>query len=78
MARKPKSSASPAEASDGAPNRTAGARAPKRRPLTDEDRHKRFKDMAREVEASEDEKDFDKAFESVTRPIPPVEPTDAL
>jgi hypothetical protein len=41
----------------------------KRKPkskLTDAERHNRFKDMAREVEASEDEKDFDKAFEKVT------------
>lgn len=36
--------------------------------LTDEERHKRFVDMAREVEASEDPKDFDRAFEKVARP----------
>jgi hypothetical protein len=35
--------------------------------LTDEERHKRFVDMAREVEASEDPKDFDQAFEKVVR-----------
>jgi hypothetical protein len=34
--------------------------------LTDEDRHKRFKDMAREVDASGDPKDFDEVFEKVT------------
>ncbi len=35
--------------------------------LTDTERHERFKDMAREVEASEDPADFEKAFEEVTR-----------
>jgi hypothetical protein len=35
--------------------------------LTDAERHKRFVETAREVEASEDEEDFDKAFEKVTR-----------
>ena len=30
--------------------------------LTDAERHKRFVEMAREVEASIDPKDFDKAF----------------
>lgn len=34
--------------------------------LTDEERHERIKDMAHEVEASEDEKDFDRAFEKVS------------
>ncbi len=38
--------------------------------LTDEERHKRFLDMAREVEASENPKDFDKAFEKVA-PLKP-------
>jgi len=33
--------------------------------ITDAERHKRFVDMAKEVEASEDPKDFEKAFESV-------------
>jgi hypothetical protein len=33
--------------------------------LTDAERHKRFVDMAKEVEASEDPKDFEKAFEKV-------------
>ena len=37
---------------------------PKRK-LSDEDRHKRFKDMACEVEASEDAKTFEEAFEKV-------------
>lgn len=36
--------------------------------LTDVERHKRFVEMAREVEASTDAKDFDRAFEKVTRP----------
>lgn len=35
--------------------------------LTDEDRHARFVETAREVEASEAPEDFDKAFEKVTR-----------
>ena len=40
--------------------------------LTDVDRHKRFVEMAREVEASEDARDFDKAFEKITaNPVPP-------
>lgn len=34
--------------------------------LTDAERHKRFVEMAREVEASDDPKDFDKAFKKVT------------
>jgi len=33
--------------------------------LTDDERHARFVAMAREVGASEDAKDFDKAFEKV-------------
>ena len=40
--------------------------------LTDSERHRRFKEAAREVEASEDAKDFDKAFENVTAPTPPA------
>jgi hypothetical protein len=34
--------------------------------LTDEERHQRFKEMAREVDASEREDAFDEAFERVT------------
>jgi hypothetical protein len=34
--------------------------------LTDAERFKRFVDMAREVEASPDPKDFEKAFKKVT------------
>jgi hypothetical protein len=42
---------------------------PKRQPkLTDAERHRRFKAMAKEVEASEDPKDFDKAFRQVVPP----------
>jgi hypothetical protein len=33
--------------------------------LTDADRHKRFVDMARQVGASDDPKDFEKAFKAV-------------
>ena len=41
----------------------------KRKPkLTDAERHKRFLDMAREVEASDDSKDFDKAFDKIVSP----------
>jgi hypothetical protein len=41
----------------------------KRKPkLSDAQRHERFVDMAREVEASEDASSFDKAFEKVTAP----------
>ena len=40
--------------------------------LTDAERHKRFVEMAREVEASESPKVFDRAFRRVTRkPHPP-------
>ena len=34
--------------------------------LTDAERHTRFKDMAKEVGASEDPKDFEKGFKKVT------------
>ena len=40
---------------------------PKPKPkLTDAERHKRFVAMARDVEASEDPKAFDRAFKKVT------------
>jgi len=42
-------------------------RPPKPKP-TDAERHARFKEMAREVGASEDPKDFEVAFEKVTTP----------
>jgi hypothetical protein len=38
--------------------------------LSDAERHKRFVEMAHEVEASEDPKDFDKAFKNVVLPRP--------
>jgi hypothetical protein len=38
--------------------------------LTDAERHERFKDMAREVEASDKPEAFDKAFAKVTKPDP--------
>lgn len=40
---------------------------PKER-LTDAERHKRFVEMAREVEASNDAKAFEKAFKKVVQP----------
>ena len=44
---------------------------PKTKPdFTDADRHKRFVDMAREVQASDDPKAFDKAFKKVAKPKP--------
>jgi hypothetical protein len=44
-------------------------RKPEKKPrLTDAERHKRFVDMAREVEASDNPKDFDKAFDKVVTP----------
>jgi hypothetical protein len=42
---------------------------PERKPkLTDAERFKRFVDTAREVGASDDPKDFDKAFDKVVSP----------
>ena len=38
--------------------------------LSDAERHARFKDMAREVEASKDARDFDEAFETITASQP--------
>lgn len=70
MAKKAKSSASPAKASDGIPNPTAGDGTPKKPPLTDAERHKRFVSMAKEVGASKDAKDFDAAFSAVTAKSP--------
>lgn len=45
---------------------TAKSNPNKKPKLTDHERHERFVDMAREVEASEDEKDFEKALDKVT------------
>ena len=42
--------------------------------LTDAERHARFLATAREVGASEDPKDFDKAFNAVASPVKPPEP----
>jgi hypothetical protein len=39
--------------------------------LTNAERHKRFVDMAREVGASDDPKDFEKAFQKVISKTPP-------
>lgn len=44
------------------------AKAARKPKLTDAERHKRFVAMAREVGASEDAKDFDKAFKKVAKP----------
>jgi hypothetical protein len=40
--------------------------------LTDAERHKRFVAMAKEVDASEDPKDFERAFSAVVKPKRPV------
>jgi hypothetical protein len=40
---------------------------PKGKQFTDAERHKRFVDMAKEVEASEDPKDFEKAFDKIAK-----------
>ena len=42
--------------------------------MTDAERHKRFLDTARAVEASDDPKDFDKAFDKVVSPKPKANP----
>jgi hypothetical protein len=50
-------------------------RKPEQKPkLTDAERHKRFVDMAREVGASDDPGDFDKAFDKVVSPKPKRDP----
>jgi hypothetical protein len=38
--------------------------------LTDAERHTRFVEMAAKVEASENPRDFDRAFEQITRSPP--------
>jgi hypothetical protein len=44
-------------------------RKPEKKPkLTDAERFKRFRDVARQVDASEDPKDFDRAFDKVVSP----------
>ena len=42
----------------------------KKKKLTDAERHRRFKDMAKEVGAPKKPEDFDRAFEKVTKPKP--------
>lgn len=42
----------------------------KKKKLTDAERHDRFKDMAKEVSASEKPADFDRAFKAVTKKAP--------
>jgi hypothetical protein len=43
-------------------------RTPAKKPkLTDADRHRRFVEMAKQVGASDDPKDFDKAFSKVAK-----------
>lgn len=44
---------------------------PKKPKPTDAERHQRFVDTAREVEASEREEDFERAFKQVIRPSKP-------
>jgi hypothetical protein len=41
--------------------------------LTDAERHKRFLEVARKVEASDDPEDFEKAFKKVISKTPPKE-----
>ena len=50
------------------PRKSAAKKKPK---LTDAERHARFKEMAGEIQASDDQKDFDKAFNKVTAPSKP-------
>jgi hypothetical protein len=45
-------------------------RSSKSRKLSDAERHERFIAMAKEVEASEDPKDFDRAFQKITSKQP--------
>lgn len=54
------------------------SRKPARKPkLTDAERFKRFREMAKTVEASDDPKDFDKAFKKVVAPKPKAKGTSA-
>jgi hypothetical protein len=43
-------------------------RKPKKPKITDQERHKRFLETAREVGASDDPKDFDQVFTKVVHP----------
>lgn len=47
-------------------------KSPSKPKLTDAERHKRFVAMAREVGASDDPKDFEKAFKKVVAPKRPA------
>jgi hypothetical protein len=47
---------------------------PKRKPrLSEAERHERFKEMAREVQASESPEDFERAFRAVSGAPKPIE-----
>lgn len=48
--------------------KTAAAKPPRKQKLTDPERHARFVEMAKKVEASEDIADFDRAFRAVAKP----------
>lgn len=54
--------------------RRAGPKDGPKPKLTDEERHARFLEMAREVRASDDPEDFDRAFEEVTGTSPQTKP----
>jgi hypothetical protein len=43
---------------------------PKKPKLTDAERYKRFREAAKEVGASDDPKDFDRALERIVKPKP--------
>jgi hypothetical protein len=43
--------------------------------LTDAERYKRFLDAAKEVGASDDPKDFERAFDKIVRPKRPISAT---
>jgi hypothetical protein len=46
--------------------------APKRKPkISDAQRHERFVNMAKEVEASKDQSDFDRALKAITAKLKP-------
>jgi hypothetical protein len=46
---------------------TKPAKPDKKPPLTDAERHKRFVDMAKEVGASDQPADFDRAFKAIAQ-----------
>lgn len=57
-----------AQESEGAKMTRKDSDKPKKAALTDQERHRRFVEMAKEVEASEKPADFEKAFKKVTSP----------